>query len=138
MCFSPNHTPYTESGHKEIHKELNRMIKKTLSFIWENPLFKNSIEFNDNRIAKWVASKGKCYITGEYLGHVFHCHHIIPRNVGGSDAYNNLVIFSAEAHKLVHAKDLTLITNLLNIYELKSKELKKLNKLRELVGNENL
>lgn len=138
MCFSPDHTPYTESGRHKIHKELNTITKNALRLISVEPLYDQSIEFNDNRISKWVASQGKCNLTREYLGHVFHCHHLIPRCLGGTDAYNNLVILSPDAHKLIHAKDPALQMKLLNMLELNGHQLRKLNKLRELVGNESL
>jgi RNA-directed DNA polymerase len=138
MCFSQDNTPYTEEGRKKIHKELNAEIKKSLESISINPSLDQTIEFNDNRISRWVAAKGKCSITGEFLGNNFHCHHKIPTSKGGSDAYDNLVILTPDIHKLIHATNPENISNILNIYELSSKQLKSLNNLRELAGNESI
>nr|QKN19285.1 putative intron-encoded reverse transcriptase [Eudorina cylindrica] len=137
-CFSQDLTPYTEEGRKKVHKEINAAIKEGLDIISENPVGDQSIEYNDNRISKWVLTKGKCYISGELLGENFHCHHIKPRNQGGTDSFDNLVVLAPDMHKLIHAKDNTIISNLMVTHELKKKQLNKLNKLRELVGNESL
>lgn len=58
----------------------------------------------DNRISKYVAQKGKCSILGIVLDYEdIHCHHIHPRETGGTDKYDNLVIVHIDMHKLIHA-----------------------------------
>ena len=62
-----------------------------------------SIEYNDNRISKYVAQYGKCYVTGEEIGiERVHCHHIVPIKQGGDDKYNNsncrLVYTQTDSH----------------------------------------
>ena len=51
---------------------------------------KKSIEFNDNRLSKYVAQKGKCAVSGMTLELNMQVHHIEPVYKGGTDAYDNL------------------------------------------------
>lgn len=63
-----------------------------------------SVEYCDNRLARFVASKGKCEITGELLSvNEVHCHHFLPRHLGGTDQYSNLRIVHVDVHRLIHA-----------------------------------
>ncbi|WP_326953626.1 HNH endonuclease signature motif containing protein [Aneurinibacillus migulanus] len=66
-----------------------------------------------------------------------HCHHVIPRELGGTDKYDNLRIVHEHVHKLIHAttpetinKYISLITN--------KKSLKKLNTLRSYCNLEKI
>lgn len=61
-----------------------------------------------------------------------HLHHKIPRSIGGTDSYSNLVMLSKTSHKLVHDVNLTL--KKLPAYI----NLKQLNKYRKLCGYEAL
>lgn len=93
-----------------------------------------SIQYNDNRISKFSASRGKCFITGFDLTkdlENYHCHHITPTNLGGSDEYGNLVVLHKLAHILVHAKKNETINKYMQILKLDNKQIKKLNKLRK-------
>ena len=64
-----------------------------------------SIEYADNRISLFAAQYGKCAITGIMLEpHDIHCHHKIPRHLGGTDAYENLVLVTEAVHILIHVK----------------------------------
>ena len=52
-----------------------------------------TIEYNDNRISKFIAQYGKCAVLGESLGiGEWHCHHIIPYHLSEDDRYSNLLI----------------------------------------------
>lgn len=63
-----------------------------------------SVEYCDNRLARFVASKGKCEITGKLLSvNEVHCHHFLPRHLGGTDQYSNLRIVHVDVHRLIHA-----------------------------------
>ena len=63
------------------------------------------------------------------------CHHKIPKSLGGTDKYENLVWLKYEVHKLIHATLPETIEKYLNTINLNSKGLKKVNSLRKLVGN---
>lgn len=132
--FTQIMTPYTSEGRALMHKELDSLLKVDLSLIGNTYSREQSIEFNDNRISRWSAQKGKCSVTKEYLGINFHCHHIVPRSKGGTDKYSNLVIISSEIHKLIHAVAPWLIVQLLENLKLNKRSLEKVNQFREKVG----
>ncbi len=95
-----------------------------------------SIEYNDNRISKYIAQYGQCYITGEWIGvDRVHCHHIKPLKNGGTDKYSNLVIMDYLVHKLIHLIDKKKIIAIIKALRLSVKQLEKLNRLRMESGN---
>ena len=98
------------------------------------PLYNRSIEYADNRISLYSFQKGLCAITGEKFMSTdqIHCHHKIPKSQGGTDEYENLILVTATAHKLIHAKNAETIQKYLQACK---PNLKKLNVLRQLVGN---
>ena len=58
------------------------------------------------------------------------CHHIKPKELGGSDEYKNLMWVRKEVHKLIHATTSETIEKYLSILQLDDKILKKVNSLR--------
>lgn len=131
MNFSQNICNYTEKGRHKIHNNLIAIPKDVLNQIMYSYIKNRSIEYNDNRISKYIAQYGKCYITGEIIGiDRVHCHHIIPRNNDGNDSYQNLVIVDIDIHKLIHSKNKETIKKYINKLNLNNKQLIKLNKLR--------
>ena len=123
---------YTKEGRKEIYKELENINPYMLIYIMKNYIPNKSIEYNDNRLAVYVAQKGKCYITGETLKiGKMHCHHIKPIKNGGTDNYNNLTFLTENVHRLIHANNNEVISKYLKKLKLNSKQIEKLNKLRE-------
>ena len=124
---------YTPDGRAEIHKNLGSVNMLVLYHLMNTPCSNASIEYNDNRIAVYVAQKGKCAVTGmELEANQVDCHHKIPLEYGGKDEYGNLTIVSDTIHILIHARNERTIQKYLNVVELSEKQLKKLNKLREL------
>ena len=57
-------------------------------------------------------------------------------SLGGGDDYANLIIIHERVHKLIHATNSETISAILQTFQLKPVQLKKLNKLREQAGNE--
>ncbi len=50
--------------------------------------------------------KGKCRICGKELElEEIYCHHIAPKELGGTDEYKNLIIVHIDIHKLIHSTD---------------------------------
>lgn len=134
MCFSQKVTPYTVEGREKLHQEIRQNLTEDLHWIACHPLPKESMEYNDNRLSVWMAQQGKCFITGQYVGTVFDCHHIQPRSQAGKDTYQNLVILMPEIHKVVHTKEADTISKSLCNFDLKKNQQKRLNQLREQVG----
>lgn len=135
MCFSQEICNYTEEGRKAIHTKLkgyNHLIKHLLGTAKND----ESTEFNDNRISLIAGQRGKCYVTERNLELLnMECHHKIPKSLGGSDEYENLVWVSGETHKLIHATTQETIEKYLGLLSLDEKGLKRVNSLRKLVEN---
>lgn len=99
------------------------------------PLYGRSIEYVANRISLYNAQKGKCAVTGKDFETTeeIHCHHIKPRNQGGTDEYENLILVTETVHKLIHATRSETISKYLKDCET---NIEKLNNLRKQAGNE--
>ena len=128
---------YTAAGRAEIHKNLESVDMAILHILMRNPNMNATVEYNDNRISKYVAQQGKCAVTKEqlYLEDI-HCHHKTPKSLGGGDDYSNLIILHEWVHRLVHATQRETISAILQTVQLDKRQLDKLNKLRKSVGNE--
>ena len=77
-------------------------------------------------------------ISGKKLEvHEIHCHHKVPKYLGGTDEYQNLVIVSEDVHRLIHATEPHTIQKYLEKLKLDAKQMTKLEKHRSLakVGN---
>lgn len=137
LLFSQSICDYTIEGReKNKTRSLEANMKSCVQYLSEHFITNRSVEYNDNRISLFSAHKGKCYITGNDLTldiRNYHCHHKIPRALGGDDSYSNLCPLSVEAHRLVHAKDEETIKKYKHIIE-NNKQLERLNALRKLCG----
>jgi 5-methylcytosine-specific restriction endonuclease McrA len=129
---------YTPGGRAEIHKNLDRIDMDVLHYLMRNPILYRSIEYNDNRLSLYSAQMGKCAVTGKVLsiGNI-HCHHKVPKHLGGTDKYQNLLLVCEDIHRLIHATDPDTIAKYMETLNLGSKQLKTLNDLRSLVHVEN-
>lgn len=132
---------YTARGRKSMHKNLSNVTESKLRYLRENPIINGraTIEYNDNRISKFVAQKGKCAVTGLELDVTnMHCHHKNPWILTKDDSYANLSIILPEVHKLIHATNKSTINKYLKTLNLTDSQIEKVNKLRKLVGNDNI
>lgn len=122
---------YTKEGRTFIHQSLKGLDMNILLFLMRNPVPWRSIEYNDNRISLYSGQGGKCAVTGRKLqiGEI-HCHHKIPKWLGGDDSYSNLRIIHCDVHKLVHAKSEEDIQQLLNALQLNKWQMELVNNLR--------
>ena len=125
--------PYTPEGRTEIHKNLAGLNLAVMNHLMNTPAGQQSVEYNDNRIALYVAQKGKCAVSGIALdANQVDCHHKKPLSLGGDDSYQNLIIVSDAVHILIHSSSERTIKKYLNDLQLNSKQLAKLNNLRKL------
>lgn len=124
---------YTPQGRTEIHKNLDYVNFETLHWLMTNPCGTSSIEYNDNRIALYVAQKGKCAISKVKLevGEI-DCHHKLPIEFNGGDEYKNLVILSDKVHVLIHASNDRTIKKYLKLVNPNEQQLNRINQLRLL------
>ena len=99
--------------------------------------FTDSIEFTDNKISLYAAQYGKCAVLGVVLDiDDIHCHHKLPKKLGGKDNYQNLIIVHQDVHRLLHATQDETINRYLLTLKLDKQQISKVNKLRKMVGNE--
>lgn len=123
---------YTAEGRRGLHDNLRVNVGLMLKLM-RSPK-RDSIEYSDNRISLFSAQWGKCAVTGrefETTGDI-HCHHKIPRKVGGTDAYDNLVLVLEPIHKLIHATKPETIDFYKKVCNLNMEQMAKLNKLRQM------
>ena len=123
---------YTPEGREGLHENLRVNIPLMLALM-RQPLYDKSAEYADNRISHFSAQWGKCAVTGREFRTTadIHCHHILPREYGGDDKYENLALVLVSVHKLIHATQKDTVAKLLSELNLKREQLKKLNQLRE-------
>lgn len=135
MNFNQEINNYTEKGRSIIHQKVYN-IQWMVEQLLKNKQYDQSVEYNDNRISLFVGQKGKCHVTGNYLTlDAMECHHKLPKSQGGTDDYKNLVWLCTDAHKLIHSTTKETIEKYLMQLNLDSKGLKRVNSLRQLVGN---
>jgi len=137
--FTQSTCNYTVSGRVKIHDELQSINSNMFKHMLANPIRGQTIEFNDNTLSKIAGQGGCCFITKEKLkiGN-FKCIHHKPKNLGGSDNYNNIIIVSADVYKLIHERNTkNQLIYIKRIGEsIRNKTiLRKLNKLRKIIGN---
>lgn len=76
---------------------------------------------------------GKCAVTEGFLtSDQVHCHLKVPRHLGGTDEFENLIIVHGDVHRLIHATSKKTIERYRNILQLDGKQLKKLNQFRKV------
>jgi RNA-directed DNA polymerase len=136
LCFSQETCNYTVQGRAKIHNNLKAINKRVLSNVMKKFIPNRTIEYNDNRISKFIAQYGRCAITGFELGtNDWHCHHKNPFHLSKDDRFSNLTVLHKAVHRLVHLKDIEKIKVLLNSFELNKKQKEKVNELRKKCGN---
>ena len=133
-------TPYTADGRDLVHDSLSFHNRGLLKEMSKNPIYGASVEYNDNRLSLFSAQNGKCAITGqEFLTtNEIHCHHKKPRNLGGKDEYSNLILVLDRIHEIIHMINKDVIRERLLQCHITSKQLKKINSLRECAGLETI
>ena len=130
---------YTVEGRQEIHKNLqfDEYVLWVMEQLQYNYQSTESIEFTDNKISVYAAQYGKCAVLGIILDmEDIHCHHKLPKSLGGKDNYQNLIIVHQDIHRLIHATKQETISKYLSALKLDKRQISKVNKLRKMVGNE--
>lgn len=130
---------YTSEGRELLHKMLGKSIDVgIMHYLMQNPIPYKSIAYNDNRISLYCAQHGRCAVSDRKLeiGEI-HCHHKVPKYLGGTDEYKNLIIVSSDIHCLIHATKPETIQKYLEKLNLDAKQLRKLKNLRKLANVDN-
>ena len=138
MNFTQSKTLYTKQGRKLLNEKLTTLpIEWVTELVNKSNYTKSTVEFINNRISHHIADNGKCYVTGRILTpSELHCHHKTPKKLGGGDEYRNLCLVHKTIHKLIHGTTRELITQWLAEMRISDDQLKKLNHLRQLAGND--
>ena len=132
LNFSQTICNYTTEGRSKIHHSLKAINREILNAVMKQFIPQRTIEYNDNRISRFIAQYGKCAVTGVELSfNDWHCHHKTPYYLSQDDSYGNLTVVHESIHRLIHLKDPEKIKVLLKVLNLDKKQLEKLNKLRE-------
>lgn len=137
LCFSQETCNYTTEGRDKIHRNLKAINKDVLGYAMRNFIPNRTIEYNDNRISKFIAQFGKCAVMDTELGiNDWHCHHKNPYHLSKDDTFANLVVLHETVHRLVHLKDCEKINPLVKALKLTKKQKEKVNELRKQCNNE--
>lgn len=98
----------------------------------------HSIEFCDNRLSRFVASKGKCELSKVSLAFEdVECIYLNPPNQGGTDEYANLRIVHKDIKSLIYSNDVKIIKSLIDLFDCRAPaKIAKLNKWRAKAGLE--
>src|SRR5690625_214838 len=139
MSFSQWLTPYTEEGREGIHQKLHSDISLEILKLMKSYIPDRSVEYFDKRISRYSMRMGKCEISSEFLSaEDVHCHHYLPRNLGGTDEFTNLRIIHKAIHKMIHLTDVDTIRKYAEKIELNKSSLSKVNKYRKLCNLEHI
>lgn len=131
-CKQSSWCAYTEEGRIGLHDNLRINVHLMIQLM-RQPLKGRSTEYADNRISLFSAQWGKCAVTGvefQYTDEI-HCHHIKPKQYGGGDEYDNLILVHENVHRLIHATNAETISCLLQTLTLNEKQINKVNELRK-------
>lgn len=127
-CFSQGINNYTENGRKERHRclkptVLNELYKMSIGLTKEQ-----NLELLDNKYSRYSMQNGKCAVTKLFLtAEVARCHHVIPKSLGGTHKFNNLVIIHEWVHTLIHATRKETIDRYLTLLQPSDRQLEKIN-----------
>jgi len=129
---------------KYKRREVNKYIAKhgdaencisfeIIKYMMKNSYLYPSIEMADNALSRYIAQKGKCAITHKPLciGDM-ECHHIKPVKFGRNDSYENLMMLSGDAHKIISVTKTETIAFYISKINPTKEMQDKINKLRKL------
>lgn len=131
IAFNRRACVYTQEGRKVVHDNLAEYLP-LLYQIRDTKPYNYSLEMYDNRIALYCAQRGKCYVMNKVFESIseIHCHHKVPKSLGGSDEYDNLVLIHEDIHRLIHSTNKETILLYLEKLKPNATQLEKINYLR--------
>lgn len=108
MCRRVAVNQYTPEGREHIHTNLKMGTAAARHLIENARHSQNSVEYEDNQISRYFGQYGKCGISGVELEFGdWHCHRVVPKELGGDDGYRNLILISDEMYQFVIADETT-------------------------------
>ncbi|MCU6725950.1 Uncharacterised protein [uncultured Clostridium sp.] len=139
MFFQVDTNRYTPQGRERIHRMLAKSeYGETLLKLSRDNDTNHSIEFCDNRLSRFVASKGKCELSKVSLAFEdVECIYLNPPSQGGTDEYANLRIVHKDIKSLIYSNDVKIIKSLIDLFDCRAPaKIAKLNKWRAKAGLE--
>lgn len=139
MFYRVDTNRYTPQGRERIHRMLAKSeYGETLLKLSRDNDTNHSIEFCDNRLSRFVASKGKCELSKVSLAFEdVECIHLNPPSQGGTDEYANLRIVHKDIKSLIYSNDVKIIKSLIDLFDCRAPaKIAKLNKWRAKAGLE--
>lgn len=136
LCFNQDICNYTESGREIIHDKLTQNSANIIQKYLNVGYSKRNSKLFDYSVSLLAGQHGNCAVTKLPLaiGNM-ELHHKIPKSMGGTDDYSNLIWVLSDVHKLIHARKKETIEKYLTKIDKTDYEMRKINSLRKLVGN---
>lgn len=135
MNFSQNICNYTVEGRAKIHKENKYVTREERLIITSNRNRNETIEFNDNCLSALSSQRGKCYILGEKVNpSEIICIRKKSKEFGGNDTYRNIALIHEKTIDLLKTTENDILIKLKSEFNLKGKQLKKINEIRIING----
>lgn len=132
MNISQELTIFSEKGRSGFHKSISKDILMELSKMNTSKFHTYGMDYLDNKLSRYSMKKGLCEISGIFLtANEVHCHHYLPKSLGGNDNIDNLRIIHKDLHSLVHAKDINLINSIIAEFKLNFDQIAKINRYRK-------
>lgn len=123
---------YTPEGRKLLHQQLAGHMTYEIHKLLTSYIPNGTMEYLDNRISRYSMKMGKCEITDTFLSaNEVHCHHYLPKSIGGTDEFKNLRILSVAVHRLIHATTEQTINEYLSELRLDTGQINKVNQYRK-------
>lgn len=121
---------YTSNGRDLIHKYQDFPVE-IIAALGRKTSRSESVEFSDNRVSKYATQRGRCKILKIPLElNEISCHRIVPKALGGSDKYQNLVILHLNIHKLIHIESVEIAREIAQKLNLSVTQMQEINNYR--------
>jgi len=133
MSYSQKLTLYSQLGRDLLeHKNLTNMVYSQIKKLLQSNIGQRSTEYADNRSSRYSMVMGKCEVLGTFLYvDEMHCHHYVPKYLGGTDAFENLRIIHKFVHFLIHSTEMQTIRKYSRLIQPTDKQWKKINQYRK-------
>ncbi|WP_420915689.1 group II intron reverse transcriptase/maturase [Enterococcus raffinosus] len=138
--FNTEDTPFTPFGRQRLeHKSLQSLVFQELRKLMESKIPNRTVEYLDSRISRYSMKSGKCEITKQFLpAKAVHCHHYLPKSLGGDDKFDNLRIIHKDIHLLIHTTNKMIIDHYVHELKLVPEQIAKINLYRKMCNLQNI
>lgn len=122
---------YQDNSRKSFHKKLELDNLFVMNKLLYNPMYYETIEFNDNVISKFCGQQGKYGITNKLIFDLRNIS-VIKIKDNGSDKYDNIFIVENKVKKLIKLEEVDDIIELSILKKgLTLEQLEKINSIRK-------